>query len=92
MLVSDFLSEDNWCKNKFAKNAEGSEVLPTDSSACCWCLLGAIHKVYSPTNRISFKELCEKLKLPPPSTVSSFNDSPTTTFADVKEFLLQFGI
>ena len=38
------LVKTGWCQKAWAMNHEGRDVIPTDPSACQWCLTGALEK------------------------------------------------
>jgi hypothetical protein len=42
-------SPDAWCQESPAEAAQGKKVYPLDPRAVKWCALGAIQKVYPPT-------------------------------------------
>jgi len=45
--VADLLAEPkHWTVGALAKDDTGRSVSPTDSSATCWCAIGATYKVY----------------------------------------------
>lgn len=45
--VKDLLAvPGRWCQNMAALNAAGERTSPLADSACQWCLIGAINKVY----------------------------------------------
>ncbi len=42
-------SRKTFCKARYAKDRNGLGVPPKHSSACAWCLVGAIQKCYPPS-------------------------------------------
>jgi len=39
-------SEDKWTKGKSARNKDGGAANVQSNNAVCWCLTGAIHKIF----------------------------------------------
>jgi hypothetical protein len=45
--VQELLSQPSrWTTRQYARNSHGDHVKPYDPHATCWCLVGAIDKVY----------------------------------------------
>lgn len=48
---------ENWCRETYARDAEGEGAEPYDPEAVCWCSLGALHVACGPTNQV-LADLC----------------------------------
>lgn len=47
MTIKELLSDRaNWAQHDYAYRADGEGCWGTDKNAVCWCLLGAVDKVY----------------------------------------------
>lgn len=74
-----FSDERRWTKHSYARNAAG---IPTsDSDAVCWCLEGGCIEVGA------FHELLPALGSTNRVCLSTWNDAPERTFADVKKLI-----
>ena len=79
---------EKWCKLSVAEDANGNPVDPESSQACCFCSHGAVRRVTRSTyDRLAaFKALEQATPRPwwhRTSNVTSFNDHPYATHADV---------
>jgi hypothetical protein len=80
-----------WGRNKFATNAAGLSVSTHSEEAVCWCVIGAAKRVgcedadsvYSAFNAAASRALGLEHR----GYVSSWNDAPERTFADVVALL-----
>jgi len=90
-----------WCKGEYARDAKGERVSPLSSSACQWCLLGAVRKEWpSVSDECRAKEkiraaLCIanfSLAAIIAQTVFDWNDAPERTHAEVLEVVRKAGI
>lgn len=96
MKLRDILkTEKDWTKGYFARAEDGEKVEIDDTSATCYCLIGAMDKA----NLRSFSEaMCESVKkLFPERTqhghpIVIFNDHPETTFDDVCKVIELAGV
>lgn len=78
-------TRDSWVQGKFAANSDGIEVGFSDASATCWCLSGALHKIYFGHNDlILVKRLIEKQT---GASIVLYNDHSKTTYQDVLDML-----
>lgn len=71
------LSGDGWCRTALAKDSAGFDVDPRATSACKWCLSGAMSVVTqkedsSPTKMDFFDEIRDFLRLYYPPEVPTF--------------------
>ena len=96
MKVHEFLTEATWCRGAFARNKAGDPVHADDASACSWCILGAIFKVYgtevhkSKGSWPSIERLDALVKTMPGNhaTVAGWQDDPDITWEDVHNLLV----
>jgi len=59
MKISELLSgPEKWTQGAWARNQKGETVSAFDSSACCWCISGAIAKCY-PADQ--FTRICDQI-------------------------------
>lgn len=76
-----------WTKGESARDLRGKEVPPNYPSAVCWCMTGALNKVVrSPCMWFKSEAVlsaAELLETTVASEITSFNDNPATTHADV---------
>jgi len=91
-------SESQWTKQAMAKDANGEKVSIINLNATCWCLVGAVNKIFSTlpfdeqTNMVAARIQdaleygIEKIDGRPQSPIW-FNDHPQTTFAEIKAVL-----
>ena len=79
-----------WTRGVFARDEAGKKVQSTDESAVCFCVMGAISRVYG-TDR---SRLWEKVVLSRPYTLSipEWNDDPGTTHAEVVGLLKELDV
>lgn len=73
MKISELFSDPKaWTKGALARTAGGTGVGAMESKAVCWCLMGAIGKCYTHTER---REILLKIQdRIAPSNISEFND------------------
>ena len=80
-----------WGRNKFAVDNTGLSVSPKSMLAVRWCIIGAAKRVGcldADEVRSDFNAACSSaLGLEHRGFVSSWNDAPERTFADVVELL-----
>ena len=80
------LIERGWTQGAFAYDTIGKVVDPTHSSACTWCIAGAVWRVvgFNANALDAYRNTCSILdNLVEFNTVSEFNDHADTTQADV---------
>lgn len=99
MKVKDlYVSEANWCRLHFAKNAIGA-CCYDDPTANCWCLLGAVQRCYYNRpdgvfhNKLFF-DIMDKIKkhLGGLDTITDWNDDKNRTFDEVKKLVVELDI
>lgn len=99
------LFKDKSCfvKRVFARNANGVEVNPTEESAVCWCLIGAIQRIVPADmeNQERYDALRASLEKAVPADASlmddehdinplvHFNDAPETTYDHIIDLIQQ---
>lgn len=92
-------SPERWIKNSWAKDAEGNAMFGNNPKAVCFCLGGAIHRIYGELNPIerssdfvidseAYAKLRSLLNINP----LSFNDAPETTYEIMYAKVLEAGI
>jgi hypothetical protein len=91
--IDDLLSsKDRWTKGVWARDDSGHEINFESPDATCWCLTGALAKCTGGTPTGYHDVLpCIQCILNVLS-VSSWNDDPQRTFADVKRLLAQLKV
>jgi hypothetical protein len=91
MTIKDVLTDESkWHKGDLAMSPTGARVSPNSPSAFKFCLLGALEKCYTGEE---YEE--KKAKLYEANQCFSivlFNDSPSTTFADVMALVEKAGV
>lgn len=107
MKIRELLSDESkWTKGWFARDANGisiiygygvcSESVALDGRACSWCLTGACKRCYPDTNDWweKLKDIKERLiqKGYYGTSLSSWNDAPERTFAEVKALVEELDI
>ena len=97
MKVKELLKDENcWTQYKNSRDKYGEGVDPDSNDACCWCLAGAMIKVYGEAMATSkeFSRLTDTaqtlfsirgLSWDDNYSFVRFNDNPNTTFEDVKK-------
>lgn len=73
-----------WTQNAFARNARGGIVDEFDSTAVCWCMVGAFSKVIAIRAVPQFRWL---LGMSPNCAISEFNDAPNRQHSEVLSLL-----
>jgi hypothetical protein len=93
--VAELLSDPaRWTQGYYARDAKGALVGPASQRAVCWCLLGAIVRVYGRRGHSSclVASLREALNLPPDVTLTNWNDAPARTHAEVLDLCRRAGV
>lgn len=78
--------EQHWCRRHFARDKHGAAVPYASAQACQFCSLGAVYAVEEADGyegMHSATEWLDKVANRCGATMISFNDSRTTTHADV---------
>jgi hypothetical protein len=93
-LLSD---KTKWCQHVYSEDSKGEYVPPEAPDAACWCIKGAIHRCYPDFEEDYDNPIFQKLvdNVPPCNVicpVANFNDSPSTTFEQVRELLIKLDI
>lgn len=89
MTVLELLEKpEAWTQGAPARNSEGWSVNTDSEKATCWCLLGAIWRVY-PADAFDM-EL--KLRAIVGKSIAVFNDEKCRTHAEVLEAVRKAGI
>lgn len=96
------LIEQGWTQYVVARDKNGLHVDAHSDNAVCWCIYGAVHKVYinngekKPDNErpaISYYEACSRLKQALGSTeLSVWNDASGRTKEEVLEVFRKAGV
>lgn len=91
--VAELLEDPGrWTKKANARTWWRFSTDPNASNARCWCIMGAIQKIYGPgRNAIEISRISNCL----PSTCGAivpFNDHPNTTHAEVLDAVRKAGI
>lgn len=85
--VAELLADPKrWTQHRYAKNQFRNPVLYDDPSAICWCLLGAINKIYSNISQVfdAEKKIHRVIKWAPMTEFNDNNDYQTV-YAKVLE-------
>lgn len=94
--VEELLSDPaRWTQGAFARHADGIPDSPSAVFATCWCIAGAIAKVYSrgKMDGGSYHEMRLKmLEVTDTEGLAEFNDAPERTHAEVLEAVRRAGI
>ena len=92
MLPSELLADETkWIKGSSARNKSGAAVDPGSTTACRWCMVGAIERCGICFNDGRVKKLsyvvCDRAPF-----IAMFNDHERTTHADVIRVLKECGL
>lgn len=92
MKVKELLSDPSkWCKGSYARTIEGERAYSSFSpDAVSWCILGAIDRCY--VDRNNWKEIVDRLFAETGESPATWNDRPTTTFADVRKLVEKLDV
>jgi hypothetical protein len=87
MKIKELWSDESkWGRGRIARDSKDKSVRASDPEACCWCLMGAVHRCYEPENREEiFRRLREFIRETYQLGLVQFNDSPYTNFEKMKE-------
>ena len=89
------LVQKGWCQDAFALDAEGKPVSSRSRKAIAWCALGALCRVYMSNDNDRLEQAMKELRLQLPgkhSTISSWNDAPERTQAEVVTMLRELDL
>jgi hypothetical protein len=78
---------ERWTIKAPARDLRGLAVLPRDENAVCFCLLGAICKIYSDETKIE-----EKTRGYLRTAICTWNEAPGRTHSEVLELVKKLGI
>ena len=94
MKVSDLLSsEDKWCRNAYARCADGKPVGVYSKTAEMYDLSGAINYCYpNHKHRRQIKESIMNVLGSRYNSVHHFNDLKKTDFSDIETIIRNLGI
>lgn len=87
-------SKSRWTKRAWARTDSGLAVDSYHPKADCFCLEGAINRVY-PTKSSQIKDRVTEYLLnhePVYNSITQFNDSPLTTYTKVRKLVRALGI
>jgi len=97
MTVKELLSDPkSWTQFPAAQDKNGSPVFTDDPTAVCWCLSGAVQKVYGPEIEIPiYDKIRAAIRKFHPMLIDNvvfFNDDPNTTHEMVMQVLEEAGV
>lgn len=73
-----------WTQNAMAKNAMGfPSLIKPEDGAVCWCMTGAIYKIYSSAGRTRSELFLEFWRRVPYLNMTSWNDDPGRKHSEV---------
>lgn len=87
---------ESWAQGSLARNRRGEAVGPSDESACCFCLWGAVVRCYP--ERSQYCDVLDALHAAIEARVGkrlslvSFNDRSETTHADILAVVERAGV
>lgn len=98
--VADLLADPSrWCQHDYAKSADGAPAEPLSASACRWCPVGAIERIYGTANGagVNSPNIVAKTKLrraigDKGMYLAGWNDEPGRTHGQVLEAVRAAGI
>lgn len=81
MKAWELLEQKGWCQGDWAKNRRGASTIYSRDSACSFCLLGSIYRVYEADERTNaLARIASVLKA---SSIAAWNDAPGRTKEEV---------
>lgn len=84
-----FSDKKRWIKGDFARDKNGKGLPSKDKNAVCWCLLGAVNKVYRefPHKHNILSKLNNSINKLYPNfySIEKFNDNFGTTIEDIRK-------
>jgi len=99
-----FTSSHTWCKESPAEDSQGNKLEALNARAVKWCALGAIQKVYSPSQwtdvmdallrglSVSEGGLAQMNRSDKACSIMEWNDDPQSSFEEIKDTLLSCDI
>jgi hypothetical protein len=97
-------SEDAWCQESPAKDAQGNKVQAFSPRAVKWCALAAIQKTYTSSQwvemidrllrvlSVSEKGIAQLTKSDKACSLMEWNDHRTDSFQQIREVLIQADV
>ena len=97
-------SSQRWCKESPAEDSQGNKLEALNARAVKWCALGAIQKVYSPSQwsevmdallrglSVSEGGLAQMNRSDKACSIMEWNDDPQSSFEEIKDTLLSCDI
>jgi hypothetical protein len=97
-------SRKTWCKESPAEDGQGNRMQAFDPRAVKWCALGAIQKTYPYSQwgaamdsllrglSVSERGLAQMNKSDKACSIMEWNDDQQSSFAEIKETLLEIDI
>jgi hypothetical protein len=97
-------SADDWCRESPAEDAQGNKVPAFHPAAVKWCAFAAIQKVYPPLQRdlavdrllralsVSEKGIRQLSRSDKVCCLMEWNDSPSSSFREIREILLEADV
>ena len=95
MKIWELLSDESkWTQGVTAKNDCGQLVAPDSVEACCWCLMGAVHKCYPyDFDEYIIDVMTEELSgTQEIISITSWNDAIGRTYDEVYDFVKRLDV
>ena len=90
--VAELLEDESrWTVKVSAADENGKEVAIESNLACCWCLYGAVRKVYG-FGREGDAKLSLLQDITDTGFIATWNDNPFRTHKEVLELVRKAGI
>lgn len=90
--VAELLADPaRWTKGDSARDHRGHGVASIHPDACCFCVLGAMSRIYEIGTR-AYNDAKHRLGLVASFGFASWNDAPERTHAEVLEAVRRAGI
>lgn len=88
-LDSLFSDESKWTQQAYARDAAGRSVDEGAESATCWCLSGALYRIFPfGKGRLELRvAVRDALMIGGIDGIIPWNDRPSRTFSDVKKLI-----
>lgn len=89
-----FSAENSWTQRAFARDENNIPVNEHDSHAICWCLSGAVYKIYGGKefNYTVSKKIFNLLKSRIGGPITTWNDNIKRTIEDVRNLVKELNI
>jgi hypothetical protein len=97
-------SQETWCQESPAKDAQGNKVQAFDPKAVKWCALGAIQKTYPPPQweeimdrllralSVSEKGIAQLTKSDKACSLMEWNDDQAYSFEEIRGVLFEADV